>query len=183
MAQRVSHAIKKQMKKKEKSSIKTWIHVIFTIPVITGAPSTMFPRITPGLKHYERSGGTVRLEPLLTYKYRDRSTVKPINDVEHATFFSFLWFSKFLWKHPDDSLPCLILNTFPFAFVLSKESMGETVAVLRMPWNYLGRGGKAAQSHSIYLLRPRCADLRGSPLVLHPGESLLVPISLIYALF
>lgn len=55
----------------------------------------MFPRITPGLKHYERSGGTVHLEPLLIYKYRDRSTVKPINDVEHATFFLSFDFPNF----------------------------------------------------------------------------------------
>lgn len=43
----------------------------------------------------EVGGGTVRLEPLLTYKYRDRSTVEPINDVEHATFFLSFDFPNF----------------------------------------------------------------------------------------
>lgn len=50
--------------------------------------------------------------------HTDRSTVKSISDVEHTTF-SLIF--QIQWKHPYDSLPWLILNTFPLSLSSQKD--------------------------------------------------------------
>lgn len=82
---------------------------------------TTFPRThtsTRILQTRSEVRATVHLELLLGYKQRDRSAVESISNVER-TAFSLIF--QIQWKHPHDSLHCLILNTFPLSLSSQRD--------------------------------------------------------------
>lgn len=54
-----------------------------------------------------------------------------------------------LWKHPHDSRPCLILNTFPLSLYSHMNPYQRRLQCQWYCWYYLSEWGGASRSHSI----------------------------------
>lgn len=125
MARKVSHAIKKRLKNISICD-KTCLNPChFHHPCYKSKLSELhFPELprtcisTRIWQTWWEVRGTVHLWLLLRYKHRDRSAVKSISNVE-CTAFSLIF--QIQWKHPYDSLPCLILNTFPLSLCSQRD--------------------------------------------------------------
>lgn len=75
----------------------------------------------PALKYYkhgQRSGVQYMYNGFSDTYTGIGSTVKSISNLEHTAFPLIF---QIQWKHPHDSLPCLILNTFPLSWSSQRD--------------------------------------------------------------